>query len=332
MAKDKVRVAVVGLGMGRFHLQNLANSPNAEVVALCDINKERLNPAQQEFGVPHVFTDYKKLMEMDGLDAVAVATPNYLHAPISIAALKAEKHVLVEKPMAMSAAEAATMVKAAKTAKRTLMMHFNYRFTPEHFWLKRQVESGATGEIYFGKAFYKRRRGIPGMGTWFTQKKLAGGGALYDIGVHILDLSLWLMGYPKVKKVSGVSYSKFGPQLAKLAGKKFDVDDLSSGFIEFQNGAALFLEASWASNVITDEVYTELYGARGGLTTQGGTKFFHESNGAQLDSVPSRLAAVGNPQQHFVDCIIQGTEPICPGEHGLTVQRILDDIYASAKK
>ncbi|MBI3921364.1 MAG: Gfo/Idh/MocA family oxidoreductase [Armatimonadetes bacterium] len=331
-ATNKVRVGVVGLGMGRWHLQNYAQSSNTQVVALCDIDKERLEAAKQEYGVERVFTDFRKLVAMDELDAITVATPNCLHAPITIAALKAGKHVLVEKPMAMSAAEAETMVKEAKSAKRNLMMHFNYRFTPEHFWLKRQIESGEMGEIYFGKAFYKRRRGIPALGSWFTQKKMAGGGALYDIGVHILDLALWLMDYPKVKQVRGVSYSKFGPEMAKQAGKKFDVDDLSSGFIEFQDGAALFLEASWASNVITDEVYTELYGTKGGLTTQGGTKFFHEANGAQLDSTPSRLAPVENPQQHFVDCILEGKPPICPGEHGLAVQRILDAIYASAKK
>jgi predicted dehydrogenase len=326
-----VNVGVIGLGMGRWHLQNYVKCANANVLALCDIDEARLQAAQAEFGAAHVFTDYNALLAMDELDGVTVALPNFLHAPVSIAALKAGKHVLVEKPMALNTQQAEAMVATAKTSKRILMMHFNYRFTSEHFFLKEYIEKGGLGEIYFGKAFYGRRRGIPAMGSWFTQKASAGGGALFDIGVHALDLALWLMGYPQVSAVLGASYAKFGPPEAKKAKKNFDVDDLSAGLIKFDNGASLFLEASWASYIAKDEVFVDLYGTRGGITTRGGAKIFHEQAGAQFDSSPTRLRAVETPQQHFVNCIQSGKQPLCPGEHGLAVQRILDAIYASSQ-
>ncbi len=327
---QKINVGVIGLGMGRWHLQNYAKCANANVLAVCDIDEVRLKAAQGEYDTQYACTNYQELIAMDELDAVTVALPNYLHAPVSIAALKAGKHVLVEKPMATNAQEAEEMVATAKKAQRILMMHFNYRFTPEHFFLKDYVQSGGLGEVYFGKAFYMRRRGIPALGSWFTQKAMSGGGALYDIGVHALDLALWLMDYPKVSKVLGASYAKFGPQLAKKAKRIFDVDDLSAGLIKFENGASLFLEASWASNIAKDEVYVDLYGTKGGLTTRGGAKMFYEQGGAQVDSTPVRARAVETPQQHFVNCIARGETPLCPGEHGLAVQRILDAIYASA--
>ena len=330
--QGKLKVGVIGLGMGRFHLNNYAQSENAEPVAICDLNEDLLAERQKEFDVPHTFTSVEKMLEMDELEAVSVALPNFLHAPVSIAALKAGKHVLVEKPMAMNAEEGRKMIRAAKSADRLLMMHFNYRFSPAHFWLKKQIESGALGDIHFAKAFYKRRRGIPKLGGWFTQKKQSGGGALIDIGVHILDLTLWMMGYPEVKEMSGASFSKIGPQIARAQNKKFDVDDLSTGFVKFRNGAALFLEASWASNTGTPETYAEWYGDKGGASTQGGLKLFHEIGGEQVDSTLQPTIAVQTPQQHFVDCILKGTQPICPAEHGLTVQKILDAIYDQAKK
>ncbi|MCS6861586.1 MAG: Gfo/Idh/MocA family oxidoreductase [Abditibacteriales bacterium] len=327
---QKINVGVIGLGMGRWHLQNYAKCANANVLAVCDIDETRLKAVQMEYDAPYAYANYAELIAMDELDAVTVALPNYLHAPVTIAALRAGKHVLVEKPMATSAREAEEMVAAAKRAQRILMMHFNYRFTPEHFFLKDYVQSGGLGEVYFAKAFYLRRRGIPALGSWFTQKALSGGGALCDIGVHALDLALWLMDYPQVSDVLGASYAKFGPPLAQKAKKTFDVDDLSVGLIKFENGASLFLEASWASNIAKDEVYVDLYGTKGGLTTRGGAKMFYERAGAQVDAAPVRVRPVETPQQHFVNCIQRGMTPICPGEHGLAVQRILDAIYASS--
>lgn len=331
MKNGKVQIGVVGLGMGRWHLQNYLKCSNANVIALCDIDERRLKAAQEEHKIPQVFTDYEKLFQLDELDGVTVALPNYLHAPVSIAALKADKNVLVEKPMARNSEEAKKMVQAAKKSSKILMMHFNYRFTPEFFFMKRYIESGKMGDIYLGRAFYIRRRGIPGMGSWFTKKEQSGGGALVDIGVHILDLSLWLMGYPKMTKVLGSAYAKFGPERAKAAKTKFDVDDLTAAFIKFDNGASLFLEASWASNIEKDEVYVELLGTKAGISNRNGWKIYTESEeGAMLDMIPSRTSGAETPQQHFVNCIQQGKPPICPGEHGLEVQRILDAIYTSA--
>ena len=328
----KVKIGVIGLGMGRWHLNNYLRCRNAEVIALCDIDKGLLRSVAEACHIPHTFTEIEQCLALEDLDAVTVALPNHLHRPVTMAALDAGKHVLVEKPMAMNAMEAQRMVDAAARAQRILMMHFNYRFKPEFFFMKRHIESGALGGIYFGRTCYVRRRGMPRPGSWFAQKKLSGGGALVDIGVHCLDLALWLMDYPEVMEVHGAVYAKFGPEQAKKEGKIFDVDDLATGLIRFRNGATLLLEASWASNIGTNEVYTELYGTQGGFSNREGWKIFTEQNGAQLDCIPSGLPDVETPQQHFVSCIEEGKKPICPGEHGLMVQKILDGIYASSEQ
>ncbi len=331
MAK-KVTVGVVGLGMGRHHLREFAACPRAEILALCDIDQSRLRTAQEEFGAKHVFTDYRKMLQLPGLQAVSVVTPNRLHMPQTIAALQAGLHVMCEKPLAMNYAQAQRMVAEAKRRRRILMMHYNGRFCPESFFLKRYVEEGRLGRIYFAKAAYIRRRGIPRLGSWFTQKAQSGGGALIDIGVHALDLALWLMGYPKPVEVVGGVYAKFGPALASKT-QPFDVDDLSCGLIRFADGATLFLEASWHSNIARDAFSVHLLGTKAGAERNGGVHIYGEEAGATVDWTPQRYTErVPSAQEHFVDCILSGRKPIAPGEEGMQTVRILEAIYKSAAR
>lgn len=329
----KVKVAVIGLGIGRLHLSNYAKLPYAEVVALCDIDERRLHSAQQEFNVPRVFTDYQKLLEMEELEAVSVALPNYLHAPVTIAALRAGKHVLCEKPMALNAQEAEEMLQEAKKARRQLMIHFNQRFSPEAMYVYQLIQKGYLGEIYHGRTLWTRRRFIPGLGGWFTQKKLSGGGPLIDLGVHMLDLALWWMGYPRMKEVLGATFSKIGPRIAQEQSALFDVEDLATGLIRFENGATLYLEASWAGFYEENEtLLTELLGTEGGVCRKNGeVKIVVQKEGAFLEETPHRYPPCPNPQEHFVQCILK-EEPVLPsGEQGLEVMRILDALYASAQ-
>jgi predicted dehydrogenase len=332
--RKKLNVGVIGLGMGRWHLQNYAQCPECVIHALCDLDEGRLKSAQQDFGARYTFTDYTEMLSDRKLDAVTVALPNQLHAPATIAALRAGKHVLCEKPMAVNAAEAEAMVAAAKRAKKQLMIHFNQRFTPDARFLKRYIEAGGLGDIYYAKTGWTRRRGVPGMGSWFTQKALAGGGALIDIGVHMLDFALWMMGYPKSVQVLGSAYSVFGPKMAEAAGTTFDVDDLAAALVKFDNGATLFLEASWASNIeFQDLIYTELCGTLGGAIRRNGQlKIFREELGGLLDATPNRfLAPSETPQQHFVTSLLRSELNLAPGEQGLEVMRILDALYESAE-
>jgi predicted dehydrogenase len=337
----KLAVAVIGLGMGRGHIRDYLQNPRAELVALCDQDTTRLATVAKEFGITTTFTDYHDLLTLEGLDAVSIALPNFLHAPITIDCLQAGKHVLCEKPLALNAREAEQMVATARANGLTLMVNFNYRFDPAAWFIHNAVKAGELGDIYFARTGWHRNRGIPGWGGWFTTKKLSGGGGLIDLGVHRLDLALWYMGYPNPVSVSGATYSVLGKALAARDGKTFDVDDLATGFIRFENGATLVVEASWASNSEKrEEMFTTLYGTRGGASLRNvGEGYEFESRlfvelGGSLSEVRPKTAVTGleNVRSHFVRSVLDGTEPISPGEQGLVLMRVLDALYASAER
>jgi len=214
---EKVRVGVVGVGgiSEVAHLPNYSRQKGVEITALCDIDKQRLAAAAEKYRVPNVFTDYRKMMTLEALDGVSVCTPNSLHAPVALAAFKAGKHVLCEKPLAMTAREAEKMLAAAEENRCLFMVGFTMRFNTVSQKVKKLVDSGVLGEIYYAKASILRQRGIPGFGGWFTTASMAKGGALIDIGVHVLDLSLWLMGSPEPVAASGMTWAKFGPRMSK---------------------------------------------------------------------------------------------------------------------
>ncbi|MBN1401261.1 MAG: Gfo/Idh/MocA family oxidoreductase, partial [Anaerolineae bacterium] len=193
----KIRVGVVGLGMGRHHARAYAECDRAELAALCDLDVGLLGEYGRLYPGAQTFTQYEEMFATAELDAVSVALPNYLHAPVAIAALNAGLHVLTEKPMAINAREAEEMLQAARQGDRKLMVHFNYRFSAPSQFLKRYVDEGNLGRIYYAHTRWLRARGIPKLGGWFGQKDKSGGGPLIDLGVHRLDLAMWLMGYPR---------------------------------------------------------------------------------------------------------------------------------------
>ncbi len=336
---DRVRVGVIGLGMGMFHLNNYAADPNAQVTAICDLNEERLNSIKEQKGIPFAFTDYREMLASDTIDAVSIAVPNFLHKPMAIDAMNAGKHVLCEKPMAMNTEEAQAMADVAKATGVKFMMHFNSRFFAPITFLKSYIDQGNLGEIYYAKAGWLRRRGIPFGTGWFTRKAQAGGGPLIDIGVHVLDVTLWLMGNPEVASVSGTTYSKLGTEITERMGRPFDVEDLASGFIRFKNGATLFLESSWAQNLVgkNDDKYFELYGYKGGANLKYSNpvslRLTEDRYGAICELEPTKFNFTQEtPQQHFIKSILEDKEPLATAEHGVQVMKILDAIYLSARK
>ncbi len=335
----RVHVGVIGAGIGRLHIQSYCKCPEAEVVAICDAREDRARRVASEFGIPHLYTDYRDMLALPGLDAVSVCTPNYLHAQMTIDSFEAGKHVICEKPLAITPAEGEAMVAAGKKAGKIFMTAFNNRFRGDTQTLKKFIENGELGEIYFAKTGWIRRKGIPGMGSWFTQKEKAGGGPLIDIGVHVLDLTLWLMGNPKAISVTGSTYAKFGPKgegtgswgTADASGI-FDVEDFAAGFIRLENGATVMLEASWASHIKCDVIYTQLLGTKGGAELDP-LRIYTDVHGTSVDIMPQCPNVSGHEMEirHFIDCIINGKEPISTGEHGLEIVRILDAIYKSAE-
>jgi len=233
------------------------------------------------------------------------------------------------------------MLAASQKAGKRLMINFSYRFTEQSMALKQQVDAGVLGEVYFARTVWHRRRGLPGLGGWFGQKALSGGGPLIDLGVHRLDLALWLMGYPQPVWVLGNTYSLIGSALARQQGREFDVEDLAVGLIKFENGAALEIEASWAANIAEEELMeTRLFGTQGGLvqrnveeTYKFEAEIYLERNGSQFDMKlhPSEQPAE-SAMYHFVDSIVNGTPHIATGEEGLLVMEILDALYQSAEE
>ena len=340
MAK-KLRCGVIGVGMGKGHIKGYQSHPDAEVVAVADTDPVRLQAAADELQVPQRYTDARRMLRRENLDIVSIATPNKFHLPLALAAFDAGCHVLCEKPMALNAAEGRRMIAAAKKARRRLMINFSYRFTEQAAALKQQVDSGILGDVYFGRTVWHRRRGIPRFGGWFGIKKLSGGGPLIDLGVHRLDLALWLMGYPKPQWVMGGAWSPIATRLAKEQGKKFDCEDLACGMIKFRNGAVIEIEASWAANIAERELMeTRLLGTKAGLVQRNrneGYEFeaevYLERDGAQYDmKLHPPVPGSQSSYYHFVDCIRNKKPHIATGEEGLIVMEILDAIYASAKQ
>ncbi len=338
--KKQLRVGVIGLGVGRAHIKGFQEHSRVEVAAIADPDTSRLQEVGDEYGVAGRYESAALMLRKEKLDVVSVATPNKFHKPLTIAALKAGCHVLCEKPMAMSAIEARQMLAAARKAKRRIMINFSYRFNDQSQALKKQVDDGVLGDIYFGRTVWHRRRGMPKFGGWFGQKAMAGGGPLIDLGVHRLDLALWLMGYPRPTWVMGSTYNPIATAIAKRERKKFDVEDMAVGLIKFANGATLEVEASWAANIREKELMqTRLLGTRGGLmqfNVEEGYKFeaeiYQERCGDQFDVKlhgvkPLGMSAMG----HFADAILANRPHIATGEEGLIVMELLDALYKSAK-
>jgi len=336
---EKVNIGIIGVGsIARVHLGAYAKCPEARVVAVCDLIDERMKWAVSQYNVPHTFKDYRKLLELAEVDAVSICVPNYLHAQMAIAAFEAGKHVICEKPLCIDPKDGEAMVEAAKKAKKLFMTAFNNRFRGDTQVLKKFIEDGELGDIYYGKTGWIRRKGIPGMGSWFTQKSKAGGGPLIDIGVHVLDLALWLMGNPKAVSVSGSTYSVFGCKGegtgdwgTSEAGGTCDVEDLAAGLIKLDTGATLMLEASWASHIEKDLMYTSLVGTKGGADVDP-FRIYKDLHGTIADITPGYPNVSGHEMEirHFIDCLVNGKTPISTGEHGLEVVRILNAIYKSA--
>jgi predicted dehydrogenase len=351
MTKDgKIAIGIIGFGgiAKGAHAPGYQKLPDwCEIVAAADIEPERLKEAQSEkWNVPNVFEDYKKMLEMPEIDAVSVCTPNYVHMQPTIDAFAAGKHVLCEKPMAINAEQAKQMIAAADKAGKKLQIGYNLRFGAASQAAKRAAAAGELGEVYHARAKAIRRRGVPGWGV-FIDKEKQGGGPLIDIGVHITDMTLWLMGHPKPIAASGQTYTKFGTkegvlgQMGKWDHTKYTVEDFATALIRFDNGATMTLESSFIANIPKEEFSTHLFGTGAGVFLDGNNvSFYREEFGTLTDSSPGWLPKVesshGEEVRQFVRAIREDI-PIAEtgaatGEQGLMVTQIMDAIYASGEQ
>jgi predicted dehydrogenase len=333
---------VIGAGaIGQDHVESFRRHPAAEVVAIAEVSAVRGRETAERFGIRDVETDYRKLLARDDIDVVSIAVPNYLHAPVALDALRAGKDVMLDKPMATNARDAAKLVAEAKKRGVLFMVGQNFRFAAETQTAKQLVEKGILGDVYHAKTSWVRRAGIPRIGSWFTQKRFAGGGCTYDIGVHALDRCLYLMGEFDAAAVSGQTYAKFGNrglgngnwgrgEIDKNA--VFDVDDLSIALIKLKSGRTVLLEAAWASNVPSaDTNATQLFGTEAGLLLPPVELLKQVRGGYAREAVDPLPPMVNtNRMAHFVDCFLGRAKPFVKPAQSLAVQKILDAIYLSS--
>ncbi len=352
MTQDTIRVGVIGCGAGLFHLEGYNAEPRAEIVALAGLDTDRCNSLAARFGIPRVYREYQELLAQDDIDAVSIAVPNFLHKPVAIAALEAGKHVLIEKPLARNTAEGIAMVEAAEKAGKILAVSFQRRTRHDIEIVRDQIQSGALGRVYYSKAWWMRRSGIPGLGSWFTSKEAAGGGPLIDLGVHVIDMALYCMGNPKVTHVSAATYAEIGTQgKGNWVGRrtsqssddpiKYEVEDLATAFLRFEDGGTMIVEASWASYTEMDDDFgVQFYGSEGGArifskryADVDTLDLFSGIGNTTADTHPRLVARPGHEEivRGFVDGILLGT-PVSPdGEEGLDRVRLIDAIYKSAE-
>jgi predicted dehydrogenase len=337
---DKVRIGYIGTGgIANFQVQQLMQRrKDVQIVAGCDVSEEALKKFADAFTVPHTFSDYNELLALDEVDAVSVCTPNFMHKDPTIAALKAGKHVLVEKPMARSAAEAKAMVKASQKSKGTLTMGFQYRLGADAQILKRFANEGQFGDIMFARVQAMRRRGVPNWGV-FGRKEMQGGGPLIDIGVHLIECAHFLMGEPKPTAASAQMFTYMGDKASKVESmwpgwdyKTYSVEDLAVGFVRFENGATMAIESSFIAHA-KDAFNVQIMGTEGGCTLHPPMVFKDEA-GTMVNIEPGYVPKYDSMAKKMDDWVarIKGErETQCPAGAGLMVQEILQGLYDSAE-
>jgi predicted dehydrogenase len=338
-----LRVAVVGVGgIARTHMPGWQASPHAEVVAGADINPRVLQAWGAEHGVARLAERIEDVLHDPDIDIIDVCVPNMHHAPIAIAALEAGKHVICEKPLAPTPGEIRRMIAARDASGKLLMTAQHFRFAGVSQAMKHEINTGALGDIYHARSWMLRRNGlIPTPG--FVHRSLSGGGPCIDIGVHVLDLTLWLMGHPKPVAVSGVARAELAHRPGAFSAWQsapipttFDVEDFASGFVRFENGATLVIEVSWLLHhaIEGEDMQIWLYGREGGAHWPRAEFLSSNNDTRQLYNRTLQLKR-DRMEPHALECVefaravAEGAPSPVPPEQSLQVMAILDGIYRS---
>lgn len=366
----KIKIGIIGCGFiaNGKHLPSLARYEDVEVVAFCDLVRERAEASAKKYGSPEalVCTDYHEVLNRKDIYAVHVCTPNVSHSEITVAALQSGKHVMCEKPMAINSAEAKAMLDASRATGKKLTIGYQNRFREDSLFMKSLADSGELGEIYLGKAFATRRRGVPTWGV-FMDKSKQGGGPLIDLGTHALDLTLWMMQNYEPVSILGSTFDRIGKMGSPANGMgpwdpaKYEVEDSAFGFVKFKNGATVILEASWAINmVISNEAMTLLCGTKGGADMfpptgpvvrtadfQSAGTFQVRVNGEHSGKLyiqnyfmgaafiggdkPEDFSGMYKEMDTWINALRKDSELVVKPEQAFVVTQILEAIYKSAQ-
>lgn len=349
-----VKVGIIGCGgiANGKHMPSLSKVKNVRMVAFCDIIEERAQKAAEEFGTPDakVYTDYKELLKDKEIEVVHVLTPNREHADITIDALYADKHVMCEKPMAKTAADARRMYEAAEKTGKKLTIGYQHRQKAQSIYAKEYIDTGALGEIYYANCLAVRRRGTPNWGV-FLDEDAQGGGPIIDIATHSLDLTLYLMNNYEPEMVVGKTHKKLEhPEAGNIWGDNgvstTPLEEAACAFIRMKNGATIMLETSWALN--TAEPVSEgscvLCGSKAGLAIKNDKLTvnrveFNRQTVTDVDTSAGGVAFYDGASQspadteayNWIKSIVDDTEPVVLPKQALVVSEILEAIYTSSK-
>lgn len=345
---SKMKIGIIGAGsIAEYHLKSYAANENAQLVAIADLNETRARDTADKYGMDKVFTDYRELLADPQIDAVSICTWNNMHAEMSIAALRAGKHVLIEKPLSRTVEEAERIREAVRESGRILQVGFVRRYDSNAQLMRQFIENGELGEIYYAKASCLRRLGNPG--GWFADVNRSGGGPLIDLGVHVIDLCWYLMGRPKPVTVSGNTYRKLGNRanvqhLSFYKAADYDasvntVEDMANALIRFENGASLAVDVSFTLHTKQDEIAVKLYGDKGGAELEPALALMLEKHDTILNAFPQTDhpsfhfdSAFQHEIDHFIDCCLSGQTPISSVDDGVEIMKILRAVYESSEK
>ncbi len=348
-----IRIGLVGLGgiCRLAHFKSFTELPGAEIVAGCDIDEKKFGMIPEDVSIGNLYLDANEMYEKEELDAAVVGTWNSTHAELAISAMKHGLDVLCEKPITVNAEEAARVQAAVKETGRKFMAGMTFRFRPQTPIIQKLIEDGTMGDLYYCKATYLRVRGVPGWYTWFTDKQRSGGGVLIDLGVHLIDYFWFLLGKPKFKSVSAfatdiisrrhaagepagfppVGYPKTytGPE----PDGRFDVDELTTALIRFDNGAVLNLELAWALNTDEPTMGGYLYGSRAGIDI-GTLKLTRDKGEEMVEEVFEfpKVRTHGLEAEQFLEYLRGERENPAPVEDAVEVMRVLDATYQSIEE
>jgi predicted dehydrogenase len=340
--KTTLKVGLIGAGgiVRGAHLKpGWLAVPGAEVIAVCDLHEPTARALAADFNIPHVFTDFRDLLQLDEIDAVDICTPNKVHPAAVIAALEAGKHVLCEKPLAVSVEEVLSIRAALRKTDRLLMTAQHHRFSEASVAIKAWVDTGALGEVYHTRVNATRRNTLP-TSAGFIDPNLSGGGPCMDIGVHALDTALWLMNFPRPVRVTGRAHTNFAKGFEMPGGwgewdrVLFGVEDFASGYVHFDNGSTLVLEASWLQHQEKEELNATLQGRKASIRWPTG-HFHTVTNRTLIDGVV--LPHSGRKPAHteeiiaFADAVRNGKPSPVPIEQTIHVIAILEAIMKSSQ-
>lgn len=326
---DKAGIGVIGLGSVAqlVHLPNLVKINNAEITAVAEVKQSRLNAVAEKFNVKAKFKDYREMLQNADLDAVIIATPTSTHKDIAIDCLNAGKDILVEKPLARSYTEAKQIVDAGKKNKKNVMVGMNLRFRPDTMLLRSLINAGEIGVPYYIRLGWIRQQSSSE--KWFTKKEESGGGVIIDLGIHLIDLSLWLLGYPEVDSVSTKNYYH----------NTKHVEDTSISFIKCNNSAVISMESSWSLPVEKDHFYMNIYGTKGSYSSSP-FKVYKKLEENFIDLTPSQAnnpsvlfkKSYMNELKSFIGAV-KGLHPVfSPGEESMFRMKLIEAMYKSASQ